>query len=420
MIQTISILPGITLRCFPDHRFKQGCLSLQLIRPMCREEAALNALIPAVLLRGCVTAPDLRDITLRLDDLYGASVGAVVRRVGDYQTTGLYTGFISDDYAMEGDTILAPMLEFLGQLLLEPVTEKGVFRRDYVESEKKNLIATIESQLNDKRAYTGAQLLKNMCSKDSFGIPRLGEVPQVKAITPESLFAHYQKILRESPIDLFYVGKAQPEALAAMLKPLFERIDRNYVNLPKQTAFHCPLGGDHEEAMEVSQGKLAMGFATPITIRSPEFAAMQVCNTVFGGGMTSKLFMNVRERMSLCYDISSGYHGSKGIVTVSSGIECEKMPVVRAEILAQLDACRRGEFSRQELDAAKQAVINSLRSTHDAPGAIESYYATAALSGLGLTPAEYIRKVEAVTAEDVAKAAQSLTLHTTYFLKGVS
>ena len=420
MIQTISILPGITLRCFPDHRFKQGCLSLQLIRPMCREEAALNALIPAVLLRGTVNAPDLRDITLRLDDLYGASVGAVVRRVGDYQTTGLYAGFISDKYAMEGDTILEPMIKFVGELLLEPLTEKGVFRRDYVESEKKNLIATIESQLNDKRAYTGAQLLKKMCREDSFGIPRLGEVPQVKAVTPETLYAHYRKILRESPIHLFYVGQEQPEVLAAMLKPLFERIDRSYVNLPEQTPFRSPAGGDNQEAMEVSQGKLAMGFATPITLRDPEFAAMQVCNTVFGGGMTSKLFMNVRERMSLCYDIGSGYHGSKGIVTVSSGIDCEKMPVVREEILRQLDACRRGDISQQELEAAKQAVINSLRSTHDAPGAIESYYATSALSGLGLTPAEYIRRVEAVTAEAVAKAAQSLTLHTTYFLKGVS
>jgi len=117
MIQTISLFPGITLRCFPDHRFKQGCMSIQLIRPMCEQEAALNALIPAVLLRGCEGAPDLRSITLRLDDLYGASVGAVVRRVGDFQTTGFSSGFISDRYAMDGDAILSPMIDFLGQLL---------------------------------------------------------------------------------------------------------------------------------------------------------------------------------------------------------------------------------------------------------------------------------------------------------------
>ena len=123
MIKTLVLQPGVTLRCFEDSRFKQGCLSFQLIRPMRKEEAALNALIPAVLLRGTVTAPDLRAITLRLDDLYGAAVGPVVRRIGDYQTTGLCCGFIADRYALPGDRVLEPAVEFLGQLLLEPVTE---------------------------------------------------------------------------------------------------------------------------------------------------------------------------------------------------------------------------------------------------------------------------------------------------------
>ena len=130
MIKTLSLQPGVTLRCFADSRFKQGCLSLQLIRPMCKQEAALNALVPAVLLRGTVTAPDLRAITARLDDLYGAAIGPVVRRIGDYETTGLYCSFIADRYAMPGDRVLEPVIEFLGQLLLEPVTEKGIFRAD--------------------------------------------------------------------------------------------------------------------------------------------------------------------------------------------------------------------------------------------------------------------------------------------------
>ena len=118
MPETISLGQGITLRCIRQSRFKQGCLSLQLLRPMARKEAALNALLPAVLLRGTEKSPDLRAITLRLDDLYGASVGAVVRRLGDYQTTGLICSFIEDAYALEGDRILAPMAEFLRELLI--------------------------------------------------------------------------------------------------------------------------------------------------------------------------------------------------------------------------------------------------------------------------------------------------------------
>ena len=419
MIKTLNLSPGVTLRCFPDSRFKQGCLSLQFIRPMDRQEAALNALIPAVLLRGCTSAPDLRHITLRLDDLYGASVGALVRHVGDYQTMGMYCGFISDQFAMKGDQILAPVVEFLGQLLTEPVTRDGVFRADYIESEKKNLISTIESELNNKRAYANARLLRLMCREDAFGIPRLGDKEAVKAITPKTAFDHYRKVLRESPVELFYVGREDPAQVAALLKPLFEGMERSPITLPAQTAF-TPLGvGDHQETMEVAQAKLCMGFATPINLRTPQFGAMQVCNTVFGAGMTSKLFMNVRERMSLCYAIHSGYYGTKGILTVSAGIDSEQEQVVRREVLRQLQAICDGDITEAELLSAKQALCSSLRGIHDSAGAVENYYGTGILSGQSMTPAEYIACVESVTAQQVAEAARTLVLDTVFVLKGV-
>lgn len=419
MIQTFELFPGIVLRCFPDQRFKQGCLSVQLLRPMDRAEAALNALIPAVLLRGTKKAPDLRAITLRLDDLYGAAVGTLVRRVGDYQTTGLYCSFVEDRYALEGDRVLEPMIGFLEELLFQPVLEQGAFRRDYVESEKRNLILTMESQLNDKRVYANSQLIRKMCTRDSFGIPRLGAPEQVGQITAQSAYEHYCRILTESPMELFYVGAAQPEQVAALLKPLFEKIERTPVALRPQTAFSDPAAGDHTEQMDVTQGKLCMGFVSPVTLRDEGFAAMQVCNMLFGGGMTSKLFMQIREARSLCYDIGSGYHGSKGIVTVSAGIDFDREASVREQVLEQLAQCGRGEFTQEELTAAKQALISQLQSTHDSPGSIENYYASGLLSGLNKTPEAYIAAVEAVTAEQVAQAARSLKLHTVYFLKGV-
>ena len=419
MIQTMELLPGVTLRCFPAERFKQGCLSLQFLRPMRAQEAALNAIIPAVLLRGTKKHPDLRTITLHLDDLYGASVGALVRRIGDYQTVGLYCGFIEDKYALPGDRVLEPMLDFLSELLLEPLTEGESFNRAYVESEKRNLIATIESERNDKRAYAAAQMLKKMCAADTFGIPRLGEIEQVEALDAASVWTHYQNVLRESPVEVFYVGSGAPELVAAKLRQMFARIDRSVVDLPPQTAFRDGGGGSYTEIMEISQAKLSMGFVTPITSKSCEFAAMQVFNTVFGAGMTSKLFMNVREKMSLCYSIGSGYYGSKGILTVSAGIDGDKEPVVTAEILRQLEACRAGEITAEELNAAKEAILSGLRGVHDSPGSIEGYETTAAISGLPLTVEQYYRAVETVTVQQVAAAAQTVRPHTTYFLKGV-
>ncbi len=419
MINTIDLLPGVTLRCFSDDRFKQEGLSVQWIRPMCRKEAACNALLPAVLLRGCESAPDLRAITLRLDDLYGAAVGAQLRRVGDYQTTGLSCSFMKEAYALDSDAVFAPMLAFLQELMFCPLLENGVFNRQIVESEKRNLLSAIAAQKNDKRAYASAQMLRAMCKGDSFGIPRLGEKEDVETITPESLYAHYQKILKESPVQLFYVGAAQPEKLAEILRPAFAKLDRAPVALPAQTPFRDLGGSEHTETMDVAQGKLSMGFVTPVTLRDPAFVPTQIFNTIFGGGMISKLFMKIREELSLCYDISSTYHGSKGIITVSAGIDKDMDGPVRREILRQLTACQQGDFTREELDSAKEAILSQLKSTHDSPGAIEGYYATAALSGLPLTPADYIRAVERATAREVADAARQVRLHTVYFLKGV-
>jgi len=418
MIETINLFPGVTLRACRDTRFKQGCLSIQLVRQMNREEAAMNALLPTVLLRGTRRFPNLRAITEHLDELYGASVSAVVRRVGDYQTTGLYCSFMDDRFALPGDRVLAPIAAFLEEILLDFPMENDAFLSSFVESEKKNLIATIESELNDKRIYAMNRLLRIMCKDDAFGLPRLGEKEQVSAITPETLYAHYQKILRTSPVEIFYVGSADAAYVAELLCPIFHRLSREVAPLLPQTGFAVCEGSDETETLDVSQGKLCMGFTTPITNRDPAFPAMQVMNTVLGAGMTSKLFVNIREKMSLCYSIGSGYYGTKGILTVSAGIDFDKEDITRQEVLHQLQLCREGQITESELESARQAILSSLRATHDSPSSIEGYYATAALSGMGMTPEEYMTAVKHVTLSDVVDAANSLKLHTTYFLKG--
>ena len=417
MIQTIPLFPGVTLRCCRDTRFKQGVLSLQFLRPMCREEAALNALLPAVLLRGTKHTPDMRSVTLRLDDLYGASVGALVRRIGDIQCTGLSCGFIDDRFTLEG-ALFAPMMAFLEEILLEPATDGDAFREDFVQSEKQNLIWAIEAQRNDKRSYATNQMLKALCGDDPYGIPRLGEIADVEAITPERLYAHYRNILATSPVHVFYVGSADPRTVADTLRPMLSRLAKAPLELPPQTGIAAGPFTEKEEILEVAQGKLCMGYVTPIHLRDPRYAAIQVCNTLFGAGMTSKLFMQVREKMSLCYDIGSGFHGSKGIMTVSAGIEFDKKDIVLQQIQNQLQMICDGDITDEELKAAKEALLSNLRATHDSPGAIEGYYASAALSGIGMTPEVFMERIRAVTGEDVSAAARTLRLQTVYFLKG--
>lgn len=418
MIQTMTLADGITLRCFYDNRFKQGALSFQMVRPVCAEETAMNALIPAVLLRGTEDHPDLRTITLHLDDLYGAAVGALVRRSGDFQTTGLYCAMMDDRFAMPGDKVMEPMMAFLEELLFRPCMEGDGFKADFVDSEKKNLISAIESDINDKRVYALKKMVRTMCREDSLGVPRLGEKEWVEAIEPAALYRHYRKILRESPINIFYVGSAPAWQVAGMLKEMLTRLERDYHPIPDSTPFRDAGGSDVVEEMDVTQAKLCMGYVTPITLGHEDLVAMQMMNIIYGSGMTSKLFMNVREKLSLCYSIGSSYDGSKGVVLLSAGIDAANEQQARDEIAAQLDAIRNGDITDEEMAAAREALLSGLRGVHDSPGSIERYYSAQVLSRWGITPEEHMAKIAAVTKEQVAAAAGLLKLHTTYILKG--
>lgn len=420
MYQTLEILPGVKLRHIRATRFKQGCLTIQFLRPMCPEEAGTNALLPAILLRGSKQYPDLQQITNKLDDLYGASIGTMVRRIGDLQTTGFYCGFLEDRFALQGDEILSPMIQLVGQLLREPVEEDDGFSRDFTESEKRNLISAIDSERSNKGAYAAAQMLKGMCARDSFGVPRLGEIAQIKEIDHRSALAHYRKVLKESPVELFYVGSADIQQVAALVRTLFESLDREPCKLPQQSGFVYSQPFDGSESQQIAQAHLSMGFVTPITNRDPRFAAMQVCNALFGGGQTSKLFMEIRERMSLCYAIGSGYYGSKGILTVNAGIDTDKEQDVKTAVFAQLEACRKGEITDEELSAAKESILSGLRSIYDSPGAMEAYFSTSAITGLLRSPEDYADEIQAVTRDAVAQAAETVQHHSTFFLRGAA
>lgn len=419
MIQTIQLTPGVVLRHCPDKRFKTAVVSVQFLRPMCREEAALNALLSSVLLRGSKNYPDMRAITMRQDELYGVSLPPLMRRIGDIQTIGLFCGFLEDRFALPGDEIMAPALDLVRELLLEPKLVDGIFDPEFVESEKRNLIADIESELNDKRSYAANQMLRNLCAGDSFAVPIRGTVEDARAITPRSLYAHYQRVLRTSPVEICYVGSAGAEEVARCLMPLASQVAAEPRRLPEQTRLTVTAAErEFSETMDVNQGKLSMGFTTPVDYWHPDYIAMQVFNTVYGAGMTSKLFMNVREKLALCYYAGSGYYGSKGILTVSSGIDECNYETAKAEILRQLQLTAAGEITGAELSAAKSAIISGLRSVPDSPRSLEGFYGTLHISGRTDDLPERIAAVEAVTAADVARCAASVKLHTVFFLKG--
>ncbi len=417
-----ELMPGVTLTALRTDKFKSSCLSLTLFAPMDEEHVTANALLPSVLRRGTVQHPNAQSLSAALDELYGGTLETCVRQQGEVQCVGFIGSFLDDAFSLDGCAILEPAAKLMGELLLCPATENGVFRSDYVAGEGKNLADRIRAQINDKRPYSIKRLREQMCEGEPYGLDKNGFANEATQISPEALWVRYQELLNSAPISLYYCGSAPVERVEEALKAALTGLpERKNVSVPSCTSDEPEQKEIRyfEDALDVTQGKLALGWRTSgVTIRSDEYPALLVLNAVYGGTTTSKLFMNVRERLSLCYFASSMLDKQKGVMIVSSGIEFEKYDQAKDEILAQFEACVKGDFTNHELEAGRRAVVSSLTASEDSQGRLEDYWLGQAAAHMAQNPDELSKAVEQVTREQVIAVAQKLHLDSIYFLKG--
>lgn len=417
-----ELFPGVWLRTVHTNKFKSAYLSVTLLAPLEPETAAANALIPSVLRRGTAAHPDMESLSAALDELYGGAIEPAVRRKGETQCVGFVASFLDDAYALNGEKILESAAALLGELLLRPYTQDGIFCPDYTAGERANLIDRIRGQINDKRSYATHRLIQLMCGEEAFGTDKLGDETTAAAINPASLWQRYQELLRTAAVEVYYCGSAQPERVEAALSSALSGLPVNEARMVPDCEVRIHAGTQPrvvEEALDVTQGKLAMGFRTGgITCWEEEYPALAMCSAVFGGTTLSKLFLNVREKLSLCYYASSMLEKLKGLMLVSSGIEFDKYQTARDEILAQLEAVRRGEIADWELEGARRTLISGHLATLDDQARQEEFWLGQAAAGLDTTIQELAGQFEAITREQVAQAARKLELDTIYFLKG--
>ena len=412
---------GVELAVRQTGQFKTGLLSATLTIPLRADTAAAGALIPEVLSRGSKNYPDMEKLSSAADALYGASLGPAVRQRGESQCVSFLCNFIDDRYALDGSAVLEPAAELMGEILLNPAVREGIFRRDYVELEGANLADRIRARMNDKRGWAIFRLIQEMCAGEAYAVDKLGDEDQARSMTAERLWAAYQSLLREAKVTFYYGGAAEPERVEDAVRRVFGPL------LTGRTApVDCRVEAEPKgpvrtvtDSMDVTQGKLALGFRTGgVTMASEDYPALLVCNALFGGSASSKLFLNVREKMSLCYYASSVVDKIKGLMVVSSGVEFAQFDRAQEAILAQLDAVKRGDFTGEELTAAVRSVANNLRGRRDSQGQMEDDQLTRLLFHAAQEREELIGAVESVTADQVVQAARRLKLDTVYRLAG--
>ena len=417
-----EIMSGVWLTHVRTDKFKTACLSVNLLTQLKRETASMNALLPLVLRRGTALYGDMEAISRRLDELYGTAIEPVVRRFGEIQSVGFFASIPEECFLSAGADTLRGACELMGQLLCAPNTRGGLLLPQYVDSERDKLLEAIRARINDKLGYAISRCIEEMCCGEDYAVNRLGDEESAEAIRYQKLTRQYRALLQQSPVEIFYCGRAGLKRVESLLRDAFETLPRGEIDYDIGTdlRFNALEAAPRRyvEQMSVAQAKLVIGWRLGEAMEDPDPAALRVFANLFGGSTASKLFVNVREKLSLCYFASALCDRHKGVLLAYAGTEAERVEEAKDEILAQLAAIARGEITPEELRAAIADVRSGLRAVLDSPGDLEGFTLSTVVSGAAYTPEELGELVGEVTAEQLSAIAAGCECDMIYTLTG--
>lgn len=412
-----KISEGINFTYIPEEKFKTNVISFSMFTPLSKNEVSKNALLPNLLSHSCKKFPSLKDISIKLENLYGASVNSSLSKLGDCQVINLCAEGLSGKFAYENPNNTNDLTNLLCEMIFEPDLENGKFKEKNLELEKRQLIEDILSEMNDKKAYASRRCEEIMFENDKFGINILGTIEEAKNLTSEQVTKAWEDLLKSAHIEITAIGKASYESIISEFKRRFAKINRQSQSVLKtKVKEKAEEIKEVTENMDVSQCKLVMGLQTGTAYPSKDTSAMIVMNALFGGTAQSKLFLNVREKLSLCYYCSSRYNKAKGVIFISSGVEKEKLKEAKKEIINQLKEVKVGNFAESDLAETKMYLSQNMESISDNLSSLTSWYVSQSFLGEMKSPEELIKEINEVKREKVIEVANKITLDTVYTL----
>ncbi len=420
--KTEEIKKSVKLHCIGTEKFKTNLIAVFLSVPLDKKTVTYNAIIPAVLRRGTNNLKSQEEISIALENMYGATFDCGVEKTGDNQILKFYLEMVNDEFLETKESNLSKGINLLLDIIFNPLVENNQFNEEYLKTEKENMKQIIEAKIDNKDRYAFDRCVEEMYRNKIYGLYKYGYVEDLSKIDGQNLYEHYKKIINTAKIDIFVSGDINEDEVLSTVKKnenvqkLQSRTDIHIINAEKSSDFNNEKPKVIEEKMDVTQGKLVIGTDVKLDEEDSKYK-ISLYNVILGEGATSKLFQNVRERESLAYTARSNYVKPKNNIYIRCGIEIQNYEKAVNVIKEQLEAMRNGDFTEEDIENAKKYMIAGLRTTREEQDSELTYYLGQELSDKFTTFEEYEEKISKVTKEDIQKVAQNIKINTIYFLR---
>lgn len=417
MFETIRLAKGVNVHVNETTQFKTINISIKFKDKLSKEKASARSILANVLQHSNEAYPSHTALRMVLDDLYGTSLYMDSSKRGNEHIVSLNVETVNDQYLSETG-VLEKVLNLMYLVLFKPNLEHNLFKESIFLREKNAVKERIESIFDDKTRYAQQRMMDLALPEHPASIPANGTIEAVEAISNEKLMEEYRTMIESNEVEIYAVGDVKPEAIANYIRDYFHFTDREKPLAAPSMELKKPAQQRVAEFEDMKQGKLHMAFFSPVTFRDEKFPVMQLFNGVFGGYAHSKLFVNIREKESMAYYVSSSYSSQFGLMFVLAGIDGKLEEKAVKLILQQLEEIKAGNISDVEFGQTKALLTNQLTEALDsARGQIDIYDQYMELDE-AFEPDYLISRWNKVTKEDIAQAAKDLSLEMTYFLSG--
>lgn len=410
----LELRGGLSVNTVLDPKFKTNMINVRFLCEHDRGKSAAYALIPQILTSTNADCPDSALMNRRLNALYGAWMGGSSRQMGDIYELSMSISCLCDRYALDGEQISVDSAKLLLDCILSPALENGGFLISEFNTKKLDLLNQIDSEINDKLSYALNHAFNIAYRGEPSADRFFGTRDDVEALTPERAYEVYRDILNTARIEISFCGAGPFDETEKLFTEALARPEAVYA-APKYFAPSlCKETPEYGEInLDVQQADLILIFKT----NGADHRAVTVLSYLYGETPLSKLFLNVREKLSLCYFCSSAYIETKGVLYVVSGVAPENIKLAKDEIIRQLEAIKAGDFTDDDLLAAKLSLSNAYRSVGDKVNRLDEWYHTQVLKGTKDDPEDKLRKLYEVTRGEIIAAAEKIKLDTVFVLK---
>ncbi len=408
-----KIADGIYFSTYNDTRFQKNRIEIRFIDTLDSESASLNAIVPAIISRSNNQYKTMKELNLKLSELYSAEICDYVSKIGDVSEFGLYSYSLSSKFAYDGENVLEEIAVILRDCLFDPYLENGVFPESVVELQKQNLIDANNNEINNKAKYASRKAHAKAYENEPASVRINGENSEIEKITAESAYKQYLKIIETKHVEIMCIGSEDFSLVEKIFTEAFAKINRHPEQEPK--SMWSVIKNDVSEIseqMNIEQSKLILVFKTNYN----EWINSSLMSFMFGGDVSSKLFTIVREKLSLCYYCSSSYSRYKNSMSVTCGVDTKNIEKAKEAILEQLEEIKKGNFTDEDMTKAKLAIATPLTAVKDFMDSITSWYFACIDNKELIEPADRIKMYNDVTREKIIEAANAVKLDTVFVL----